>query len=59
MAVTSIDSFHRHLHTRGLASSTCERYVACVLRLLTFADVPADSVTSVMLRPNFHEVART
>jgi integrase/recombinase XerD len=46
MAVTSIESFHRHLHTRGLASSTCERYVACVLRLLTFADVPADSVTS-------------
>ncbi len=46
MAASLIQSFHRHLHACGMAASTQERYVASVARLIAFAGVPAEAITS-------------
>lgn len=46
MTVSLTTSFHQHLHACGMAASTQERYVSCVLRLIAFSGVPAEAVTS-------------
>ena len=46
MAASLIESFHHHLHARGMATSTQERYLSCVLRLINFSGVPPEDVTS-------------
>jgi integrase/recombinase XerD len=46
MAASLIQSFHKHLHARGMAPSTQERYVSSILRLIAFAGVPAEAITS-------------
>jgi len=46
MADSLIQSFHRHLHACGMAPSTQERYVSCILRMIAFAGVPGKGLTS-------------
>jgi integrase/recombinase XerD len=46
MAASLIQSFHKHLHACGMAPSTQERYVSSILRLIAFAGVPAEAITS-------------
>jgi integrase/recombinase XerD len=46
MTASLITSFHHHLHARGMAASTQERYVSCVLRLINFSGVTPEALTS-------------
>jgi len=46
MTASLIASFHHHLHARGMARSTQERYLSCVLRLINFAGVAPEALTS-------------
>jgi integrase/recombinase XerD len=46
MAASLIESFHHHLHARGMARSTQERYLSCVLRMINFAGVTPEALTS-------------
>jgi hypothetical protein len=43
-------SFHQHLHACGMAASTQERYVSCVLRLIAFSGEPAEAVIIIDCR---------